>query len=166
MQENEFNPYAAGAAASTVEAPVLSFELASRAQRFVAQLIDAVLLVTASWPFFQLFDWDVFGRSELTFIQNLLLGAISVAVYLILNGYLLHKSGQTIGKKIIRIRVVNDDNTPASFATLVVYRYLPVQVASAIPLFRILALADSLFIFGESRRCLHDHIAGTKVVKN
>jgi hypothetical protein len=25
-------------------------------------------------------------------------------------------------------------------------------------------LADALFIFGEEHRCLHDHIAGTKVI--
>ena len=45
-------------------------------------------------------------------------------------------------------------------------RYVPIQIASVIPAIgNILPLLDVLFIFREDRRCLHDFIAGTKVVK-
>ncbi len=44
-------------------------------------------------------------------------------------------------------------------------RYLPTQVIVAIPVVGALyALVDALFIFGAEQRCLHDLIAGTKVV--
>ena len=44
-------------------------------------------------------------------------------------------------------------------------RYLPTAVVTQIPLIgSILGITDILFIFGQERRCVHDLIAGTKVI--
>ena len=45
------------------------------------------------------------------------------------------------------------------------------MIASLIPgqaddiLINLVSLVDALFIFGKQRRCLHDYIAGSKVVR-
>jgi uncharacterized RDD family membrane protein YckC len=74
--------------------------------------------------------------------------------------------GQTIGKKIVGIRIVDLDNNVPALAKILGLRYLPTRAAALIPIMgSIYSLVDALFIFFPNRRCLHDLIAGTKVVK-
>ena len=97
------------------------------------------------------------------------------AVMLALNGYLLFTRGQSIGKMITGIQIVDfksGDLLP--FLRLYVYRYLwmlPLIVfVMLIPaavgdlLFNVVVLVNVLIIFGAESRCFHDYIAGTKVV--
>ncbi len=59
----------------------------------------------------------------------------------------------------------NTDNTDASITKLIGLRYLPLSIAVLIPYVgMIFVFIDPLFIFREERRCIHDFIAGTKVV--
>lgn len=94
----------------------------------------------------------------------LLLGAILVLV--IAQVYLLTTCGQTIGKKIVGIKIVcYDDGSEGGFVKNVLMRGFVNGLISAIPfLGSIYALVDILFIFGQERRCIHDLIAGTKVI--
>ena len=90
------------------------------------------------------------------------LGMIALAVYQLV---LLYRSGQTVGKKIVGIRIVRPDGGRASFPRLLFLRYLVPGLIGAIPLVGFLfALVDALFIFAEDRRTLHDKIADTIVV--
>lgn len=70
-------------------------------------------------------------------------------------------NGQTIAKKWLGIRVVRTDGSRASFARIFWLRNLLNLALSIMPLYGII---DSLFIFNESRQCLHDKIADTVVV--
>ena len=92
--------------------------------------------------------------------------AISFICWLFVQGFTLRKSGQTLGKKMVGIRIADLDGGVPDFARLVVLRYLFVGAVLPIPLvgpyFR---LIDILFIFRADRRCIHDLIAGTMVVK-
>ena len=75
--------------------------------------------------------------------------------------YLLATSGQTIGKKLLMIRIVSESGSLPGFLRAVVLRNWVRALLSLIPFF---GLIDVLFIFSDSRKCLHDYIAGTKVV--
>jgi len=45
-------------------------------------------------------------------------------------------------------------------------RYLPTSIVASIPIVGgLIVLVDILFIFGSEQRCIHDLIAGTKVVQ-
>jgi uncharacterized RDD family membrane protein YckC len=71
-------------------------------------------------------------------------------------------NGQSIAKKILHIKVVRSDGSPASIGRIFWLRNIVNGLISIIPLY---GLIDSLFIFGESRQCLHDKIADTIVIK-
>lgn len=71
-------------------------------------------------------------------------------------------NGQSIGKKILGIKVVRSDGSPISLGRLVWMRNVVNWFISIVPLY---GLVDSLFIFGEARQCLHDKIADSIVVK-
>ena len=74
----------------------------------------------------------------------------------------LARDGQTLGKKALKIRIVRyDDGGNPGFVKAVVLRALVNGLIGIIPLY---GLVDILFIFGAEQRCIHDHIAGTKVV--
>ena len=71
-------------------------------------------------------------------------------------------NGQSIAKKLLGIKVVRTDGSPASLGRLFWLRNVVNGLISIIPLY---GFVDALFIFGESRQCLHDKIAGTIVLK-
>jgi uncharacterized RDD family membrane protein YckC len=92
-----------------------------------------------------------------------------------LNGYLLTTRGQTIGKLLTKIQIVDvQSGDLLPFLRVYVYRYLwtlpLLLVVILIPgpaddlLVNVVYLIDALLIFGSDRRCLHDYIAGSKVV--
>jgi uncharacterized RDD family membrane protein YckC len=74
----------------------------------------------------------------------------------------MNRNGQSIAKKLTGIKVVRSDGTPVSLGRLIGMRNVLNWVISMVPLY---GLVDSLFIFGESRQCLHDKIADTIVVR-
>ena len=69
-----------------------------------------------------------------------------------------HFAGRDLGNFVIR----RSDGSAASLARLVWLRNVLNGVIALVPFYGII---DALFIFGEARRCLHDHIADTIVVK-
>ena len=80
--------------------------------------------------------------------------------------YWVHKYGQTIGKKWLGIKVVRKDGSRAGFARIFWLRNFVNFIIAFIPLIGALfSLIDPLFIFGGERRCVHDLIADTIVVK-
>jgi uncharacterized RDD family membrane protein YckC len=87
------------------------------------------------------------------------------AVFLTLNGYLLYTRGQTIGKVVVKTKIVDMGGKIPSFARLVLLRYLTPMLVGAIPIIGgIFGILNPLFIFGKERRCVHDYMAGTRVV--
>lgn len=98
-----------------------------------------------------------------------------MAAYLILNGYLLVTRGQSIGKALLKIQIVDEQTDKLlPFLRVYVYRYLwlmPLMIVVVIipgsiddMAVNIVSVANALFIFGAAQRCLHDYIAGSKVV--
>jgi len=96
-------------------------------------------------------------------IAAVILNVLAVQIY---QWVLLSNQGQTMGKKLAKIKVVDyDDGSVRGFWRLVGVRIWLVQLIGAIPIVGgLFALADIRMIFGEERRCLHDRIANTQVI--
>ena len=143
--------------------PRTDLEPASRGGRLLAYLLDTVANVLVLLPIMQymgLFQREAVFRDQITVF---LLGFLCI---ILIHGYLLHARGQTIGKAIVGIQIVGLDGARVSLARIVFRRYLPVQLAAMIQgVGSILALLDVVWIFRDDRRCIHDHIAGTMVVR-
>jgi uncharacterized RDD family membrane protein YckC len=141
-------------------------ELANRLVRIAASVID---LVWAAIPVFTLFLIWGFATRAADVPGWLLLAAPGLAFlsFVVVHGYLLQASGQTVGKKLTGIRIVGLDGEVPGLAKVIFLRYFPVWCVSLIPSIvgGLLVLTDLLFIFRSDRRCIHDLIAGTRVVK-
>lgn len=143
-------------------------EAATRLSRFWARFIDG-LIIFAPLPL--LFFPCLGPLAALLAWLGILIGQV----------WLLVTRGQTIGKKAMGIYIMRADGgiphpgwllarelaIPAAVGFL---QYVghndPSPVGRAIQFVLGFAwLIDSLFIFSPTRRCLHDHIAGTHVVK-
>jgi uncharacterized RDD family membrane protein YckC len=174
---NPTNPYAAPSAVVDDIAEPGSLELAGRGRRLGAAIIDSLIIAI---PFMLLGGWfgfvgarpDAAANGILTWITAHPFGYQAAAsllgylAFLAVNGYLLHKSGQTVGKRLLGIRIVRSNGETADFGRIALLRYLPTAVAQMIPVIgNFYPLIDVLLIFRGSRKCLHDNIADTIVVK-
>jgi uncharacterized RDD family membrane protein YckC len=145
-------------------------ELAGRGERLGAALLDGViagaliglpLLVGMNWGAAAAGSWE----TAFTPLGGILAG-IGSLVYIVITTYLVAKNGQTIAKKIVGIKVVRSDRSRASLGRIFWLRNFVNGIPGAIPyLGNVYGLIDALFIFGESRQCIHDKIADTIVVK-
>ncbi|KAA1156139.1 RDD family protein [Pseudoalteromonas fuliginea] len=138
-------------------------EKATRSDRLVAAIVDGVLGVVCFIPVFILVGFDNLSQPTLTLSASLL--GYGILSTLVLHGYLMYQRGQTIGKSLMSIRIENLDGTQASFTTIYFKRMLCMQLLSLVPSVGqfIAGFVNPLFIFGKDKRCLHDHLAGTKV---
>jgi len=128
-------------------------ELATRGKRFAAALIDAILLAV---------PLGLANLEDTLPDPVLLVFAVAGFALAIAQLVLLTQRGQTLGKIWLEIKIVRKDTMEnGGFVTNVLMRGLLNGLLNLIPLYFI---ADSLFIFREDRRCLHDKIAGTVVV--
>lgn len=91
---------------------------------------------------------------------------VALLALMIVNLVLLHRYGQTIGKRVFKIRVVRLDGSHCSLLRYIFARWLPVGLLGGIPLLGpLISLIDSLMIFRSDQRCMHDLIADTIVVR-
>ena len=80
--------------------------------------------------------------------------------------YLISTRGQTIGKRLLNIRIVKMDGSPVGFGSGVVLRSWSMDLIVLVPVIGpLVRLLDILFIFGQESRCIHDLIAGTRVIE-
>ena len=165
---------------------------ASRSIRLVAFILDSIILsviflallfvtggleiVTvesgyADSPFLTESDDEWLYEEETTYAvledtsigARLMHGIYWIIIYFVVNGYLLAKRGQTVGKLICNIQIVNyNTGKVPDMIALGFTRFFCVQIASSV--FYPFGLINILFIFSDERRCLHDRMANTKVV--
>src|SRR5262249_44460352 len=74
----------------------------------------------------------------------------------------VRENGQSIAKRMLGIKVVRSDGTSITLGRIFWMRNFLNALISIVPFY---GLLDALFIFGESRQCLHDKLADTIVVK-
>jgi uncharacterized RDD family membrane protein YckC len=141
--------------------------LAGRGSRLMAVLIDGLIFTLCCIPGgIMLWIGADDHNDTLQIIGGILIGAVFLAL-LVIQIYLLSSRGQTIGKKMMSVKVVKfDDGSNPGFVYAVLLRLIVPGFINGIPIIGyIFPLVDSCFIFGEERRCIHDLIASTKVVK-
>jgi uncharacterized RDD family membrane protein YckC len=145
-------------------------EPADRGIRLVASLIDAAIMFALMVPIMLAGGYldqilQAYRAGEGTLGLQFMWGMIGIIVSFLVQAYPLNASGQTWGKKVMRIKIVDMDGLQPSLAELLGKRYLFAQGIGLIPcLGMVVQLVDVLMIFRDDRRCLHDQIAGTKVV--
>ena len=159
--------------------------LAERSQRFYAFVIDSLFSFSISFLIPIIF-------SILSFNSNFLLALFSFFIIVSIQGYLLINTGQSIGKRLMKIRIVDAVTLGIpSIRKVFLIRYILVwQIPNLLSLFLIqeedlilnsssdftspenlislvafLVLAQTLLIFKTDRRCGHDLISGTIVEK-
>lgn len=162
--EELINPYAAPT--ETDRGPGES-TLAGRWSRLVATLVDVIFVGLILLPLLYFAGiFETLLEEDESLAQTLMLSFISSVIFLVLNGWLLVKQGQTIGKVIFNIKIVRRDDSLADIYQIIGLRTILFAVLTASEKIGMLFLIlDSLFIFRSDRRCIHDLVAGTKVVK-
>ena len=167
MAENIYAPPESELQAETNDQ---SNELAKRSSRFYAAVIDSLIGMVYGVPFMLLVGPSLgfeLGQTQQPGTEYTVVAVIFGFIFFsLIHGYFLHINGQTIGKKVIGIKIVSTSHDNVSAAKILGQRYLPISLVSAIPVLgQILPLVDVLFIFRGDRRCIHDLIAGTCVIK-
>jgi uncharacterized RDD family membrane protein YckC len=96
-----------------------------------------------------------------------LITLVATLIWCVITAWLVATNGQSIGKRLVGIKVVRTDGSPASFARIFLLRNVVNGLPNFLPyvgwLYQL--IIDPVFIFQDSRRCLHDMIADTTVVR-
>jgi uncharacterized RDD family membrane protein YckC len=102
----------------------------------------------------------------MAFQESIHLSLPYLAVLLAVQAVLLAVRGQSIGNLLVRTRIVRaPGGEPAGFLRAFLLRGCLARIIRHLPFVGgIFWIVDSCFIFREDRRCLHDLIAGTKVI--
>jgi uncharacterized RDD family membrane protein YckC len=160
--------------------------LAYRSDRLAAVVLDSVSLGIAGVV--AIYAWNATSLSSDA--SRIATEYASWSLFLAVQAYFLTTRGQTLGKLFFHIRIVRSaDGGPAGFARAVLLRYIVPELLLLALTWRaatgdghapfawisldswpealamVLQLADVLFIFTADRRCLHDRLAGTKVIR-
>lgn len=169
---NEENPYASPETDPVLTTPVVgSLELATPGERFLGAFMDGLIGFAVAIPLWIAFYFfGVFSSfaemGKIGFGFTLLLTLIHFPIYMAVQWKFLKATGQTIGKKVAKTRIVTMDGRKPEMNDLVFKRYAFVTVISLVPVAGgVLSLVDALLVFKADRRCLHDLVAGTQVVK-
>lgn len=162
------NPYAPPVADDDLAAELDEQIPAGPGLRFAAAMIDGLALYGPLMLFagvaFLIADKD----AALTALGLSMLVVLPIGI---LNLVWLVSSGQSIGKRVMKIKIVTTDMSQGGFWKFCVVRggaipllgniidlIIPLHIGS------LLILVDCLFIFAKDHRCLHDHLAKTRVV--
>jgi uncharacterized RDD family membrane protein YckC len=142
--------------------------LAGRGARLGGAIIDGVILLGLWWLVGLVTPWNIFSpqMAEAGMVALLGMQLLGLLLFALVNGYLLMTRGQTVGKMLLGMRIVRPDGSAATPARVIGLRYAVGWLLSAVPVVgMVYALIDCLMIFRADRRCLHDLIADTIVVK-
>lgn len=142
--------------------------LATRTRRFWASMIDlavamaiiGLLAYFSPWnPWADIENADAWAPAPVDAL-------VQFGVFCVVNGWLLVTRGQTVGKALLGIRIARHDGSRGGAGRVLGIRYGVGYALMIIPVIgQVYAFIDVLFIFGEKRRCLHDRIADTIVVR-
>jgi uncharacterized RDD family membrane protein YckC len=163
------NPYAAPSEISDRgEQPLLGRHyqpLATLWQRWLGAFLDSMIMgVLVFIPALGL----GFMKTEDTArtVYDFLPLALPALVVLGVQAMLVTQTGQTVGKKLVRTRIITADGGAPGFVRGVLLRTWLMSALGFIPVIgSVVGLVDALFVFRADRRTLHDLVAGTSVIQ-
>lgn len=130
--------------------------------RLAGAVLDGLLTAGSALPALGL-CWS----AELTGPSATFIAGVCVFLFMVIQWFLVASTGQSLGKRWVGTRIVRDDGRPVDFVHGVVLRSWVIGGMLGVPLVGgIVALVDHLVIFGHDRRCIHDHLAGTRVIRD
>lgn len=139
----------------------------SRGARFVANLIDSAVVslpALACVVIFAVFS-ATSGKDKADDLAALLMVGgmfLGVAVGFGVQIAMHLRYAQSVGKRMMKLKVVRSDGSPVELWRIILLRNVALQVAAQLCGF--VGIIDALMIFGDEMRCLHDLIADTVVV--
>lgn len=137
--------------------------LASPTRRFVAHLIDHALFhMAATVLLFALLVRNDGGALLLAAIGGAGTLGLSLAT-----GWSVQRSGQSLGKRLLGLRVVRADGRRIALGRVILLRNLLPGLITAVPIAGLIfAIADCLFVLRDdgARRSLHDRMANSIVI--
>ncbi|MEO8268787.1 MAG: RDD family protein [Aureliella sp.] len=145
--------------------------LASRLSRLMAQIIDGfvffltpILGVLIAYAGVNAGFIPAYSTGQPVLQTVILFGIVGFPflILLIVQLNMIATQGQSIGKLCLFIRVIDNQGNPPGFIRGVVMREFSKVLLVIVP---VVNLIDPLLIFSQTRRCLHDHMAGTTVVQ-
>lgn len=145
--------------------------LASRLRRLGGAIIDSFLISLLNVPVMSQTGYLDALRDNITegtaipLSLTILSSVLSLLVWLVVQSYPLIKRQQTVGKMLLRMKIVGTDQEFVPLGKLIGLRYLAFSIIGLIPLIGGLIITlESLLIFREDQRTGHDLLAGTRVV--
>lgn len=151
------------------EAEEPTFTRATIHDRILATIIDyAIFFAVFGCSFVYLYEiMESDQRATQSEMATLIFFGANLSL-LTINILLWHRSGQSIGKFIIRIKIVNVDGSRTSLPTIFILRFLIIHTIAVglliIGIGIFIPVIDGLFALNENEQCLHDRIAKTIVI--
>ena len=154
---------------ATIETPLLDLngEAASPVKRFLAYLIDLVIYLPIALVF-QYMTVNLRAQGGAENERNALYMTISIVIFaVLLYGYLPHKwQGQTIGKKLFKIRIIPTDNNKIEFSRYLIREFL-IKVTigwGAVPVSALFWAYETYVLKRKNPTMLYDKLLNMRVV--
>ena len=152
-----------------IEEPLLDVngKTASIVKRFFAYLIDLAIYLPIAFVF-QYTTANLRAQGGAENERNALYMTISIVIFaVLLYGYLPHKwQGQTIGKKLFKIRLVPTDNKKIEFSRYLIREFL-IKVTigwAAVPVSAVFWLYETYVLKRKDSIMLYDRLLNMRVV--
>ena len=152
-----------------IEEPLLDVngKTASIVKRFFAYLIDLAIYLPIAFVF-QYTTANLRAQGGAENERNALYMTISIVIFaVLLYGYLPHKwQGQTIGKKLFKIRLVPTDNKKIEFSRYLIREFL-IKVTigwAAVPVSALFWLYETYILKRKDSIMLYDRLLNMRVV--
>jgi len=152
-----------------IEEPLLDVngKTASIVKRFFAYLIDLAIYLPIAFVF-QYTTTNLRAQGGAENERNALYMTISIVIFaVLLYGYLPHKwQGQTIGKKLLKVRIVPTDNKKIEFSRYLIREFLlKVTIGwGAVPVSAIFWLYEKYVLKRKNPIMLYDRLLNMRVV--
>jgi uncharacterized RDD family membrane protein YckC len=161
---NTANPYAPPRA-NVQDVADSAAPAAGRGTRLAAVILDGIIVVAMIYiPLILAGGLKTHGPSAPMVFRGIggLLALSGFIAWCWLTILFVSRNGQSIGKKLLGIKVVRSDGSPASLGRIFLLRNVVNTVLAVVPFY---GLVDALLIFGDAQQCVHDKIADTIVIK-
>ena len=152
-----------------IEEPLLDVngETASIVKRFFAYLVDLAIYLPIAFVF-QYTTANLRAQGGAENERNALYMTISIVIFaVLLYGYLPHKwQGQTIGKKLFKLRLVPTDNKKIEFSRYLIREFL-IKVTigwAAVPVSAVFWLYETYILKRKDSIMLYDRLLNMRVV--